>query len=85
MLQLLAGGLISAVDLVAGASCIHPDCLDASLSRSLQVMNIETVGGHDYTSLCFASTCCPFRLCRALLLTLEGVPVEVHLCCALAA
>lgn len=44
MLQLLAGGLISADDLVAGASCIHSECLDASLSRSLQVMNIETVG-----------------------------------------
>ena len=71
MLQLLAGGLISADDLVAGASCIHPHCLDASLSRSLQVMNIETVGGHGCTTLCFASTCCPRLLCHALLLNLE--------------
>ena len=52
MLQLLAGGLISADDLVAGASCIHSECLDASLSRSLQVMNIETVGGPHTHVLC---------------------------------
>ena len=43
MLQLLAQGSIGPDDLVAGASCLHPQCLEASLARSLKVMNIKMV------------------------------------------
>lgn len=31
-------------DVIKGQHCIHPECLKASLERSLQAMNIETVG-----------------------------------------
>ena len=36
-------GKIAATDVASGISCLHPACLQASLSESLAALNLETV------------------------------------------
>ena len=46
MQELLSKRKISQTDVVAGAHCIHPACLEASLDNSLRDMHLDTVSSN---------------------------------------
>lgn len=51
-LQLLRGKDLTDGDIVGGSSCLHPACLQASLTHSLKSLRVDTVGAGSPHSSC---------------------------------